>query len=224
MAVLLSLESSTTICSAALHDDGVCLALEENRVPQSASSMLAVMVENLFRKTGVSATEVAAVAVSSGPGSYTGLRIGVATAKGFCYARNIPLISVNTLELLVRQVAAVHTDTGMLCPMLDARRMEVYCMLSDRDGSMLEPVGARVIDEQSFGQWLERGVVTFFGNGAEKCKTVIRHSHARFLDGVVPLASMVGVMAQERFTSRRFEDLSEFEPFYLKDFMIKKPN
>ena len=223
MAVLLSLETSSTVCSAAIHENGKLMAFSELHVAQSASSKLAIIIDDLLKVCGVKPGQLAGVAVSAGPGSYTGLRIGVATAKGLCYALNIPFISVNTLELMAYQVAGVDGSNSLLCPMLDARRMEVYYLLADRDLRILEGTDAKVIDEFSFKNWLDQGVISFFGNGSAKCKGIIRHPNARYIENISPSASILGELAFRKFESGQFEDLSSFEPFYLKDFVVKKP-
>jgi len=223
MVVLLSLETSSTVCSAALHENGRLLAFSELHIAQSASSKLAVMIEGLFALCGVKPGQLDGVAVSAGPGSYTGLRIGVATAKGFCYALNIPLISINTLELMAYQVAMVDGSNSLLCPMLDARRMEVYYLLADRHLSILEVTDAKVIDEFSFKNWLDEYGVSFFGNGSAKCKGVIHHPNARYIENISPSAASLGELAFKKFESKQVEDLSLFEPHYLKDFVVKKP-
>jgi len=232
MAFILSLETSTTICSAALHDDGKLIAVKELLTPQSASSQLAPIIDQLLRDAQISTKEIKVVAVASGPGSYTGLRIGVATAKGFCFALQIPLIAINTLELMAYQVKNYSSlsleeggpsDEVLLCPMLDARRMEVYCLLSDFDLNSVEPTQAKVIDEVSFDEWLSQKTIYFFGNGADKCREIINHSNAKFLEGINPSAIQLGEMAFQKYVGKEFEDLSSFEPHYLKEFMVKKP-
>ena len=223
MAVLLSLETSSTVCSAAIHENGKVLAFSELHITQSASSKLAIIIDDLFKLCSVKPNQLGGVAVSAGPGSYTGLRIGVATAKGLCYALNIPFISVNTLELMAYQVAGVDSSNSLLCPMLDARRMEVYYLLADRDLRILEGTDAKIIDEFSFKNWLDQYVISFFGNGSAKCKGIIRHPNARYIENISPSASSLGELAFKKFESRQFEDLSSFETFYLKDFVVKKP-
>ena len=232
MALVLSLETSTTICSAALHDDGKLLSSKELLTPQLASSQLAPIIDQLFKESKISSKEIKSVAVASGPGSYTGLRIGVATAKGICFALQIPLIAVNTLELMAYQVVNSSTfqsppergpDEALLCPMLDARRMEVYCLLSDLSLNSVEPTQAKIIDEDSFNEWLSQRIIYFFGNGADKCRGIIRHPNAKFIESINPSAIRLGEMAFQKFNKNEFEDLSTFEPHYLKEFMVKKP-
>lgn len=222
MALILSLETASTFCSAALHEDGRLFDERRSDLPQSASSRLAVLIKDLWSGNKVSPDDLAAVAISSGPGSYTGLRIGVSTAKGLCFGLDIPLLAVNTLELMAFQVMKDRQDQSLLCPMLDARRMEVYCLLANSRLEILEPTDARIIDEQSFSQWLAEYNIVFFGDGAGKCRSVLKHDHATFLEGVVPLASGLGELAFRRFEKKEFEDASAFEPHYLKEFMIKK--
>lgn len=231
MALLLSLETSTQCCSAALHNNGVLMTSKIIETPRSAASQLAVMIEEVFRLANIKAQELNGVIVAAGPGSYTGLRIGVATAKGLCYTLNIPIISVNTLELMAHQFLnsksfeeEIKGKNVMLCPMLDARRMEVYCALLDRSLNYIEPVQAKVIDGESFNGVLESNPVFFFGDGADKCRDIINHANAHFYAGVAPLASSLGEIGFKKWKEGDYEDLVSFEPFYLKDFLIKKPN
>lgn len=223
MSLILSLETSTSVCSVALHADGILQASSYIYIKQSASSKLAVMVDEILKRCDLNPSQLSAIAVSEGPGSYTGLRIGVATAKGLCYALNIPLIGVNTLECLVKQVAHRYSNDMILCPMLDARRMEVYCLLSDNKGRTIESTNAKVIDASSFSGVLSNNKVIFFGNGADKCKEEINHQNAIFVDGIVPSADQIGELAYIKYEANQFENLADFEPFYLKDFLIKKP-
>lgn len=230
MPVLLSLETSTSVCSAALHEDGRLLGNLESHIPQSASSKLAVMIDQLFKTTGIVPATIKGVVVSAGPGSYTGLRIGVATAKGLCFALDVPLLSANTLELMTYQVISSPSPLergaggeALFCPMLDARRMEVYCLIADQKLNVLEQTNAKVIDELSFDTWLEKNVIYFFGNGAAKCKSMITHKNAIFIEEITPSASRLGELGYKKFQMNQIEDVSSFEPFYLKDFVAKKP-
>jgi tRNA threonylcarbamoyladenosine biosynthesis protein TsaB len=226
MALILCIETATPICSVALQDAEEWVATEVSIAPQSTASQLAVMIDRLFKKTDTSVDQLSAVAVSAGPGSYTGLRIGVATAKGICFAKSLPLISINTLELMVHQTIKDHQfkeRSSLLCPMLDARRMEVYCLLTDTKADIIESTQAKVIESSSFGEWLQKNEVYFFGDGASKCKQIITHPHAIFIEDVHPSARHMGPVVWQKFISGKFEDLPLYEPFYLKDFMIKKP-
>lgn len=223
MALILSLESSTSSCSVALHHDGHVIASRELHEPYSAASRLTVLIQDVLSSAVVQTEDIEAVAVSCGPGSYTGLRIGVATAKGFCYAKNIPLIAINSLVLIAAQVRDRASGTDVLCPMIDARRMEVYTTLLSKDLKELAPITASVIDEQSYSQQLNEHRILFFGTGAGKCEQVIRHPNAVFIPDIVPLASAMGELAEQDFRSAKFEAIGEFEPLYLKDFLIRKP-
>jgi tRNA threonylcarbamoyladenosine biosynthesis protein TsaB len=221
MALILSIETSTTVCSAALHGDGELVASEIIHTPNSAASQLAVIIDKILSAAGVRPD---AVAVSAGPGSYTGLRIGVATAKGVCYALDLPLIAVGSLETMAAQVSEeLRVTSEELCPMIDARRMEVYTSLFDSKLNVIEPVEARIIDASSYSAVLDKKKILFFGNGSDKCRGVISHANAAFVDGIFPSAEWLGRLAIARFREGRFEDVAEFEPFYLKDFIAKKP-
>jgi tRNA threonylcarbamoyladenosine biosynthesis protein TsaB len=229
MALLLSLETSTHSFSCALHQDGKLVAFKESLDHQTTASLLTVMVDQLFKDAGFQKDQLSAVIVAAGPGSYTGLRIGVATAKGICFTLNIPLISINTLSLMVWQFVMKFSgeydlNSSLLCPMLDARRMEVYCMLTDKAGRIIEPTQAKVIDELSFSALLDQKEIYFFGEGSDKCKKAIHHSSAKFVGEIKPLASALGAIGFQKFKNNEFENADLFEPFYLKDFVIKKPN
>ena len=231
MALLLSLETSTQSCSAALHDEGVLVSSKVIEIPRSAASQLAVIIDEVFHTANRKPKELKGVIVAAGPGSYTGLRIGVATAKGLCYALNIPIVSVNTLKLMAYQFLEtevvkkfIQNDNVILCPMLDAKRMEVYCALLDQNLNYIEEVQAKVIEENSFKDMIESTPIFFFGDGADKCKDMIKHSNAHFSSGLIPLASSLGEIGYKKWKEGVYEDLVSFEPFYLKDFLIKKPN
>jgi tRNA threonylcarbamoyladenosine biosynthesis protein TsaB len=224
MVRILSLETSTTVCSVALHENDLLLAVAEVHLEHSHASKLAQLIETVVKFSGLALPDISAVAVSSGPGSYTGLRIGTSTAKGICFALNAPLIAIDTLAILTEQMSRVNIGRSLLCPMIDARRMEVYCSVSDADGSVVQRVEARIIDEKSFEGLLSEHRMIFFGNGAEKCRSVITHTNAAFVDGVTPSAVQLGSMAFRKFQGSEFEDLYHFEPFYLKEFKAKKPS
>jgi tRNA threonylcarbamoyladenosine biosynthesis protein TsaB len=224
MLRILSLETSTTVCSVALHESDSLVAVAEVHLEHSHASKLAQLIDTVIKISGFSLGELNAVAVSSGPGSYTGLRIGTSTAKGICFALNIPLIAINTLAILSEQMNKTNIERSLLCPMIDARRMEVYCSVTDEKGSLVQGVEARIIDEKSFEDLLSGHRMIFFGNGAEKCRSVISHANAFFVDGVTPSAVQLGSMACRKFERGEFEDLYHFEPFYLKEFKAKKPS
>lgn len=172
--------------------------------------------------TGMELNELKAVAISKGPGSYTGLRIGTSTAKGICYSLDIPLISINTLQAMALTVAGLYNNV-LLCPMIDARRMEVYYLITNNNLEEIEPTRSQVIDENAYKDLLSKHDVVFFGNGLDKCKAILsKHSRAIFVDSVYPTAKSVGKLASEKYKSGQFENLAYFEPFYLKEFLTTK--
>ena len=189
----------------------------------SHAEKLGTMVDEALSFTDNHAIPFDAVAVSCGPGSYTGLRIGVSMAKGVCYGRDLKLISIPTLELLcVGPLLGEKVEEGaLLCPMLDARRMEVYAALYERALKPVRSVGADVVSADTYKEWLDKGPVYFFGNGAAKCMDVIAHPNAHLIEGVEPLAKWMMPLAERRFLQEQFEDVAYFEPFYLKDFVAK---
>lgn len=223
MALILCLDSSTSSCSAALHRDGILLGCEAIHTPNSAAAQLVVLAREVMTKSSVTMEELDAVAVSAGPGSYTGLRIAVATAKGICYARRIPMVAVNSLELMIEMARKHVKGNELLCPMIDARRMEVYTMLVAPDGRMLEEVSARVVEPSSYASWLKGHRILFFGTGSSKCKDIVKNPNAFFIDEIWPSAGFMGKLAEARFVDGAFEDIESFEPLYLKDFLIRKP-
>lgn len=222
MAVILSLETSTSVTSVAIHENNKLLAASEIHVPQSAASKLALLIEEVKRNAGIELNQLSAVAISSGPGSYTGLRIGTSTAKGLCYALNVPLIAVGSLELMAHEVSKLNTAGAFLCPMIDARRMEVYCQVFDEMLKPRQAVEAKIIDEHSFSDFMKERKIIFFGDGAAKCATIIRNEGAVFVENIFPSATQLGILAGKKFELGQTENLVTFEPFYLKDFVAKK--
>lgn len=222
MSLILSLETSADVCSVAFHDAGKLLGAAEIREPQAHAARLAPLIGQVAAEAGLTLANIKAVAVSAGPGSYTGLRIGTSTAKGLCYALDVPLIAVGTLDLLAFQGSALDTSVAFLCPMIDARRMEVYCQVTDGALAMVAPAAARIIDADSFTELLNAGRVLFFGSGATKCRDVIRHRNAVFVDNIYPVAEALGIVAQRKFEAGDLEDVTAFTPFYLKEFTPKK--
>lgn len=237
MACILHIETSTNVCSVAVSEDGQCIFDQVERGEKGAGAEhLGTMVDEALSITDSHAIPFDAVSVSCGPGSYTGLRIGVSMAKGICFGRDLKLISVPTLELLCVPVLlkekvtvkgeaqpAALPDDALLCPMLDARRMEVYAALYDRSLRPVRPVGADVVTADTYREWLDQRPVYFFGNGAAKCMDVINHPNARLLEGVEPLAKWMQPLAERRFLQGQTEDVAYFVPFYLKDFVAIKP-
>ena len=226
MACILHIETTTQVCSVALSQDGICLFEKEDRNGPSHAVVLAPFVEEAISFADSHAIPLDAVAVSCGPGSYTGLRIGVSMAKGVCYGRNVKLISIPTLELLCVPVLLYRDDipdNALLCPMLDARRMEVYTAVYDRALHGVCATSAQIITEDSFKELLEQRPVYFFGNGAEKCKTILKSPNAHFLNDVYPLARNMFPLAEKAIATEHYEDVAYFEPFYLKEFVTTKP-
>lgn len=224
MSLILSLETTTNICSVALHQDGKLIASKENHSSQSHSRLLAVFIRDILKESDFNVNDLNAVAVSQGPGSYTGVRIGVSTAKGLCYSLAIPLIAVNTLLAMAHGVVNyLKKENHILCPMIDARRMEVYTLLIDTNANILMETKPLVIDENSFDEFLKENKVVFFGNGALKCKSVIKHTNAIFIEPIATSAIQVGMIAADYFKQDKFEDLAYFEPNYLKEYRAGKP-
>lgn len=225
MAIILSIDTSTGTSSIALHHAGKLISTQSVHNDKSHSEYLVPSIKYLCETSGISLKSIEAIAISRGPGSYTGLRIGTSTAKGLCYGLDIRLIAINTLEAMCYGMKKYLGSDYWLCPMLDARRMEVYCMVMHMDGTVVENTQAKVIDENSFGHLLENGKMVFFGGGATKCKHALgQHDNAVFVDDIHPSAKHIGAMAWEKYQKNQFEDLAYFEPFYLKDFIAKKPS
>jgi tRNA threonylcarbamoyladenosine biosynthesis protein TsaB len=228
VATILYIESSTLTCSVAISRNGDILALQESHDQSYAhSEKLVVYIDEVIKQTELKPPNLDAVCVSKGPGSYTGLRIGVSAAKGLCYGLGIPLLSVGSLESMA-YLAKTNFENELagasfLCPMIDARRMEVYMQLFGSSLNQLQAVSAEIIDEQSFSSELEKGKIAFFGDGATKCKETIRHSNAIFLDDLKTSASGMIPLAESKFANKQFEDVAYFEPYYLKDFVAGKP-
>jgi tRNA threonylcarbamoyladenosine biosynthesis protein TsaB len=213
----------------AVSEDAQVIYHEESRTDanhhSAAAERLGTMVDEALSFTDSHAIPFDAVAVSGGPGSYTGLRIGVSMAKGICYGRDLKLISVPTLELLCVPVLLREQvpDDALLCPMLDARRMEVYAAIYDRALKPVRSIQADVVSADTYRQWLDQQPVYFFGNGAAKCMELIAHPNAHLLEGVEPLARWMQPLAERRLMNGQTEDVAYYEPFYLKDFVAKQP-
>jgi tRNA threonylcarbamoyladenosine biosynthesis protein TsaB len=232
MAAILNIETSTEVCSVLLAVDGKTVIEKESLEGLNHSRLLSVYIEEIFRASNISPESVNAVAVSKGPGSYTGLRIGVSLAKGLCYALDKPLISIGTLDALgiytARNIDKYTKEAGnsnniLLCPMIDARRMEVYTALYGRKGETIENVSASIIDRNSFSSYLEDNKILFFGNGAAKSESVIVHPNALFCGPVKTSARFMIDLAEEKYENSDFENVAYFEPFYLKDFIATVP-
>lgn len=226
MSCILHIETSTSACSVAVSEDGQVVFKKEDLNGPSHAVSLGVFVDEALSFADSHAMPLDAVAVSCGPGSYTGLRIGVSMAKGVCYGRNLKLIGLPTLKVQCVPVLLYHDelpDDALLCPMIDARRMEVYAAVYDRALRSVRDIAADIVDENSYREFLDRHPVYFFGDGAAKCKEKITHPNAHFIDGIRPLASMMFPLAEKAIAEEKFEDVAYFEPFYLKEFVAGKP-
>lgn len=231
MAFILHIETATTVCSVAISSNGKVLALREVNNGYTHSENLTVFINEVCEEAGIKLDSIDAVSISKGPGSYTGLRIGVSSAKGLCFGLDKPLIAVDTLQQMALAVSSKiknseinlpNTDYGkiLLCPMIDARRMEVYCALFNLDNKRVKDTAAVIVDESSFKEWLADHTLVFFGDGASKCEAVLKaNKNAVFIDGQFPSAEFSVALAEEAFKKRKFEDTAYFEPFYLKDFV-----
>ena len=220
MARLILIETSTSLCSTALSQDGKVISYKEN-ADRSHASLTAQFISDMLEEHGLAASDCDAVCVSMGPGSYTGLRVGVSTAKGLCFGAGKPLLAVGSLDVLVWNAITnnrLPEGCKYIVPMIDARRMEVYTAVYSADGRRLTPVEAKVIGPDSFADELAQGPVLFTGDGALKCREVIAHPHAQFQESWPDVAAMA-ILAQKAWEEKRFEDIAYFEPFYLKDFV-----
>ncbi|MDR1090888.1 MAG: tRNA (adenosine(37)-N6)-threonylcarbamoyltransferase complex dimerization subunit type 1 TsaB [Prevotella sp.] len=225
MPYILSIETATEVCSVAVSNGGQVLFYKEETKGPSHAVLLGQFVNEAIEELRKANIRPDAVAVSCGPGSYTGLRIGVSEAKGLCYGLNIPLIAINTLKIMAHgalKQGKTEKDT-LLCPMIDARRMEVYDTVYDNSLQELRPVSADIIDENSFSEFLADKQILFFGNGAEKCKSVLHHPNVLFSDDIYPKATDMIQLAEESFDKKEFADAAYFEPFYLKEFVATTP-
>lgn len=225
MSCILNIETSTNVCSVALSQDGVCLYEDVNMEGPSHAQVLAGYVKNAVSFADSHAIPIDAIAISKGPGSYTGLRIGVSEAKGVAYGRDAKLLSVPTLKLLTVPILLGHEELpkdALLCPMIDARRMEVYCALYDRALNEVVQTQALVIDSDSFKEYLDKQPIYFMGNGADKCVETIQHPNAHFIKNIVPRAKNMIPLAEMAMAKEQFEDVAYFEPFYLKEFVATK--
>lgn len=225
MSTILHIETSTDVCSVAVSEDSQVIFHQEDHSGPNHAERLGTMVDEALSFTDNHAIPFDAVAVSCGPGSYTGLRIGVSMAKGICYGRDLKLIAVPTLELLCVPILLreIPEEDALLCPMLDARRMEVYAGIYDRGLRTVREIRADIVDENTYKEYLDKHPVYFFGNGAKKCISTINHPNAHLIDGIEPLAKWMQPLAEKRYLDEQFEDVAYFVPYYLKDFVAKLP-
>lgn len=254
MDPILNIETSTSVCSVSVSDKDAILAYRESKIDRSHASVLTVFVGEAMAEAGIEYRELSAVAVSRGPGSYTGLRIGVSAAKGICYGADIPLIALDTLMIMAHGIirkrkandklillrsgnhddlpqtddaddlpTSVDNDGVLLCPMIDARRMEVYTALYDTGGNRVKDITAEIINNDSFKDYLDERKILFFGDGSGKCRDMLKHPNAIFIEGIYPSACFMGQLSFKAFAEKKFEDTAYFEPFYLKDFLATTP-
>lgn len=231
-ALILHIETSTDICSVALSEGDQQLSLVESGPERSHATLLNVYIRKTFEDSARKLDLIDAVAISKGPGSYTGLRIGVSTAKGIAYALEKPLLALGSLENMaigakkdqsIINLWNEHGDELLLCPMIDARRMEVYTCFYSMDMKVIKSVSADVVEKNSYNKLLEKHHICFFGNGSGKCEQVLDHPHALFVSGIDPSAGHMITPVLNRFKQQQFEDVAYFEPFYLKDFIATVP-
>ncbi|NQV52047.1 MAG: tRNA (adenosine(37)-N6)-threonylcarbamoyltransferase complex dimerization subunit type 1 TsaB [Flavobacteriales bacterium] len=227
MALILNIESSTTVCSVSLAQDGMVLLSREVDEGYSHAENLAVFVDEVLKEKGVSTAQLDAVSVSRGPGSFTGLRIGVSLAKGLCYGAGVPLLSIDTLQLMCMhplvQKQIADDEKVMLCPMLDARRMEVYAAVYDPSLQIQREVAPVILEADSFQEELKEGGLVFFGNGSDKFRELVDHVNAYFVSEVGPSALHMATLSEAAYQLDEFEDVAYFEPFYLKAFQGTTP-
>jgi len=218
--MVLCIETATTNCSVAIFNGTECIAYKEDSSSgYSHNEQLHVFIQEVCHQAGVELSTLSAIAVSKGPGSYTGLRIGVSAAKGLCYALSIPLIAIETLSILAE---SSQKKTDFIIPMIDARRMEVYSCVLSGGGNVVDPAKAEILSPTSYIDYLEKGTVSFIGNGVQKWQTICQNTNALFEAGILPSAKNMGVLAQDLLLKNEFVDLAYFEPYYLKDFQSFK--
>lgn len=221
MAIILNLETATTNCSVSIAKDGNLLAIKEHDTPNySHSEQLHVFIQEVLKDTKIDIVDLDAIAVSKGPGSYTGLRIGVSAAKGLCFSLDVPLISIATLESMAHQMAP--DIANFIIPVLDARRMEVYSAIFDTEHLQIRETKAEIVDENSFREFTQKGKVILVGSGAEKCQDLLASKGVQFDTTIVPSAKQMASLSHKKFEAGDFEDVAYFEPYYLKDFILQK--
>ena len=217
MALIVNIETTTTNCSVSLSKEGGILVLKEDyNSKYSHAESLHVFIDNVIKSAEIEISDIDAIAVSKGPGSYTGLRIGVSASKGLCFSLDKPLISVSTLQSLSHQV---KIDKGYIVPMLDARRLEIYSAVFDANNKQLRETRAEILDKNSFLDYLNKDKVYFIGDGVEKTRSFIEHDNAIFIENKLPSANEMGKLAYHKYLNNEFENVAYFEPFYLKDFI-----
>jgi tRNA threonylcarbamoyladenosine biosynthesis protein TsaB len=226
LSIILNIETTTKNCSVSIAEKGEILAIKElNNGNYSHAEVLHPFIVDVLKDANLTTHQIDAVAVSKGPGSYTGLRIGVSAAKGLCFAFDKPLVSIDTLTSLSHSISI---EEGVIVPMLDARRMEVYAAVFNKKHEKIREIEAEIIDENSYSEYLEAGIVYFLGDGSQKCKEIITHKNAVFVDAKFPSAKEMAQLSYDKYQKSDIENVAYFEPFYLKDFIVipekkKKP-
>ena len=224
MATILQIETATPVCSVALSVNGKTIAIKEESAQNIHATMLTLFIQDVMQRAGLKYSDLSAIAVSKGPGSYTGLRIGVSTAKGMCFALDKPLIAVNTLQLMANGYLLENPEyNGLICSMIDARRMEVFNAIYNHQLQDVETTNAKIIDETSYNSLLENNNIMFIGDAADKCSVVLSHQNAHFSFKNFNRASNMSDLAFKAYKNQHFEDVAYFEPYYLKDFVITTP-
>lgn len=221
MSYILNIDTSTTLCSVAISKNGEIVCSKEINEGYSHTENLHVFINDLLIQEKLMPSKLSAVAIGSGPGSYTGLRIGVSAAKGLAFALNIPLIAINSLQIMVQSVIEKTSINTLLCPMLDARRMEVYCAIFDKNLSFVKDTSAQMITEENLDFFKTGKEICFFGDGMQKCQSILENiPGSSFIENIYPSAKALSALSFKKFTEKQFENVAYFEPFYLKDFMI----
>lgn len=219
MAIILNIETSSPVCSVCLAKDGKMLGIRETSEEKSHATLLTVFVNELLEENNLKITDLDAVSVSEGPGSYTGLRIGVSTAKGICYGIDKPLIAISTLDALAFSVCENISENVLLCPMIDARRMEIYTAFYNSKAERISEIQPLIVDENSFENELKNNKIVMFGSGAEKCKSLFKNN-VEYIDNIMHSSSFMCELSEISFQKNKFVDVAYFEPFYLKEFMV----
>tara|TARA_B100001769_G_scaffold115214_1_gene89840 strand:- start:30 stop:704 length:675 start_codon:yes stop_codon:yes gene_type:complete len=221
---ILCIETSLDYCSVSMIEDGKVIDSESINIKKSHSEFILILIKNLLKRVKISLNKLSAIAVNKGPGSYTGLRIGVSTAKGLCFSLDLPLLSVNSLDLMIYDVKKKNlVESGsLLCPMIDARRMEVYTKIVKDDLTIIKDTHAKILSIDSFNSLLKINKINFFGNGSSKFKNIIKSNNAVFIEKIIPEAINFNQIVHDKYLKEKFEDLINFEPNYLKDYYFKK--
>ena len=224
MIRILCIETSLDYCSVSMIEDGKVIGSESINIKKSHSEFILILIKNLLKGVKISLNQLSAIAVNKGPGSYTGLRIGVSTAKGLCFSLDLPLLSVNSLDLMIYDVKKKNlVESGsLLCPMIDARRMEVYTKIVKDDLTIIKDTHAKILSNDSFNSLLKINKINFFGNGSSKFKNIIKSNNALFIEKIIPEAINFNQIVHDKYLKEKFEDLINFEPNYLKDYYFKK--